>query len=146
MKKLFFATLLAVTVAGSAFATEVNKVSSAVMSSFKNEFKQASDISWKTGEGFAKATFTLNNQQMEAFYNYNGQLIASDQYITFDQLAAEAQKSFSKKFGGYEVKQVIHFEGTEEEAYYVSAENEVETVVVKIDTRHELSIFKRTKK
>src|SRR3954463_14235886 len=118
MKKLFFLALLAVTVAGSAFAADTKKVNASVLSSFKSEFKQASNVSWKTGADYAKATFTIDNKQVEAFYNLEGDMIAKSENIGLEELPVNAKRSFAKYFNGYAVKQAIHFEGTNEEAYY----------------------------
>lgn len=145
MKKLFFAALLAVAVAGSAFAADT-KISSAVLSSFKNEFKQASNVSWKTGAGYTKASFTLDNQQMEVFYNAEGNVIASSRNIGLDELPVRAKRNFSKHFTGYTVNQAIKIDGEDEKAYYISAENEKESVIVKIDDADAMSIFQKTKK
>src|SRR3954463_2948098 len=108
MKKLFFLALLAVTVAGSAFAADTKKVNASVLSSFKSEFKQAANVTWKTGADYAKATFTLDNKQVEAFYNLDGQMIAKSQNIGLDELPVNAKRNFAKYFTGYNVKEAIH--------------------------------------
>lgn len=146
MKKLFFAALLAVTLAGSAFAADVNKINSVTLNSFKSEFKQASNVTWKTGADYAKATFTLNNRQMEAFYNLEGELIGSSKNISLDELPVNAKRNFVKQFNGYAVKEAIRFEGIEETGYYIWADNEKESIIVKIDESRGMSVFQRTKK
>lgn len=146
MKKIFFAILMAVIIAGSAFAADAKKVNANVVYSFKSDFKKAVNVSWTTTENFAKAAFTMNGQQMEAFYNTEGERIATSKKITLDELPAEAKRTFTKKFGGYDVKEAIRFEGVDEDAYYISAENEKESVIVKVSSNQSVSIFTRTNK
>jgi hypothetical protein len=145
MKKLLFAALLVVTLGTSAFAGP-KKVSSFAQRNFQTEFTQASDISWTAGDEYAKATFTLNNVRMEAFYNPDGEIIGTSKAITLDQIPVSAKRNFAKKFGNYDVKQAIRFEGTDEAAYFISAENEKEAVVIKVTDRNDISTFSRTKK
>ncbi|MCW3109009.1 MAG: hypothetical protein JWQ09_3515 [Segetibacter sp.] len=146
MKKLFLVALLAVTVAASAFAKDTKKVNAAAIGNFKVEFKRASDVTWTVNDNYVKATFILNNERMEAFYNENGERIGTSRAITLDELPVKAKRAFAKKFDGYTVKQAIEFDGTEETAYYLSAENEKESVILKVDNSEGLSTFKRTKK
>ncbi len=145
MKKLLIAALFAVTCITSAFAagTEVN---ASALSAFKSQFKKASDVNWTSGEGFSKATFVLNNEKMEAFYSPDGDMIGTSKAITLDELSVKAKRDFSKKFGSYTVKEAIRFEGAEEGAYYISAANEKETVIVKVDDANYVSVVKISKK
>jgi hypothetical protein len=145
MKKLFIAALFAVSFMTSAFATGT-KVSSAVLSNFKFQFKNVSDVDWKVGEGFAKATFVYNQVRTEAFYSPTGEMIGTSKGVTLDQLPVKAKRNFSKKYDGYNVTEAIRFDGTDEAAYYISAENEKESVIVKVNDIDEVSLVKRTKK
>lgn len=146
MKKLIFATLLIATTTLSAFSADVNKINSTVLSNFKSDFKKASDVNWKTGADFIKATFNVAQNKMEAFYNFQGELIATTQNISLDELPVAAKRLFAKRFGNYEVKEAIRMEATDEGSYYISAENEKESIIVKIDDNQQQSVYKRTKK
>lgn len=146
MKKLFFSTLLAISLASSAFAAETKKVSSAATNTFAADFKKATEITWSVTDEYAKATFVLNNQKMEAFYNVNGEIIGTSTHAIIEDLPVHAKRSFAKKFNGYTVKEIIHFDGTEETAYYISAENDKETVILKVGVNEALTTFATTKK
>ena len=145
MKKLFFAALLAISVATSAFAAGTN-VNASVLRNFKMDFKNATNISWTAAEDYAKATFTVNNVKTEAFYNAEGELIGTSKNIELDELPVNAKRTFAKKFDGYTVKEVIHFEGSNESAYYLSAENNTEAVIFKVGENEQLTTYKKTKK
>src|SRR3954452_1565197 len=118
MKKIFLAGLFAVLLAGSAFATDVTGVSSAIATSFQNNFNNATDVNWTTRSDYSKATFTLNNRRMEAFYNTGGEMIASSENIKLAELPVNAKRTFAKEYGDYEVKEAIHFQGNDEDAYF----------------------------
>ncbi len=145
MKKLFFAALLAISVATSAFAAGTN-VNYSTLKNFKTEFKNASNISWTATDDFAKATFTVNDVKMEAFYNAEGELIGTSKSIGLDELPVNAKRTFAKKYDGYTVKEVIHFEGAKESAYFLSASNDTESVILKVGENEQLSTYKKTKK
>jgi hypothetical protein len=146
MRRLFIGALLAVLVAGSAFATETKNVNLTTLNNFKSHFTKATDVNWTTTANYAKATFTENNQPMEAFYNIDGDMIGTSKKIALDELPVRAKRSFAKRFNGYTVNQAIYLQGADEEAYYISAENEKESVIVKVSFDQYLSIFKKEKK
>ena len=146
MKKILFAALIAVTMGTSAFAGSPAKLYSVSETSFKADFKNATDVSWTAAADYAKATFVLDNVRMEAFYNQKGELIGTSKGITPDQLPVSAKRNFAKKFGSYDVKEAIRFEGSDDAAYFISAENERESVVVKISDNGSLSIIKKSQK
>ena len=146
MKKLFIAALLAVTVTASAFAKDTKKVNGRALSSFNVEFGKASDVSWTATDNYAKATFVLNSEKMEVFYNTAGEKIGTSRTISMDELPVKTKRAFAKDYSGYTVKESIEFDGVEESGYYISAENEKESLVLKVNALNELTKYKATKK
>src|SRR6476469_1191331 len=118
MKKLFLSLLIASTVAASAFAKDTKKVNSLVASNFRIEFANASNINWTTTDQYIKASFVIDGEKMEAFYNQRGEKIASSKTISIDDLPVKAKRSFAKNYAGYTVKETIEFEGIDEAGYY----------------------------
>ncbi len=133
MKKLFISAMLAVTLATSAFAADGSKVNFFALNSFQAQFKDASSITWSDGKGYLKAAFVANNERMEAFYNSDGELIATSRTANLDELPVNAKRTLAKKLEGYTVKEAIRFEGADESAYFISAENEKGSVILKIE-------------
>lgn len=142
MKRLFVSALLALTLGTSSFAAEGNEVNFTVLNSFQFQFKDASDVQWKSIKGCTKATFVLNNEKMEAFYNREGEMIGTSKAISLDELPTNAKRSFAKKIEGYTVKEAIRFEGTEENAYFISAENGKDSVIFKVEDKGSVSMKK----
>ena len=146
MKKLFLSLLIASTVAASAFAKDTKKVNSLVARNFRVEFANASNINWATTDNYIKASFVIDDEKMEAFYNEKGEKIASSRTISIDELPVKAKRSLAKNYAGYTVKETIEFEGIDDSGYYISAENEKESVVLKVNNTGGLTPFKTTKK
>ena len=82
---------------------------------------------------------------MEAFYNVDGEISGTSKAITLEDLPVNAKRSFAKRFNGYTVKEIIHFDGTEETAYYISAENDKETVILKVGVNEALPLSQQQK-
>jgi hypothetical protein len=146
MKNLILSALLAVIVAASAFAAGENKISSVVLNSFKIDFRQAQDVSWSSNTGYAKAAFTLNARRMEVFYSSAGDIIASSTSIELNELPVGAKRAFAKRYTGYTVNEAIKFEAPTETSYYLSAENEKENIILKVNEAEQLFTFRKSKK
>jgi len=145
MKKLFVSALLALFLVSSAFANPT-KVGHTVLRSFSTEFNDASDVTWTATADYVKANFLFEDQRMEAFYTPTGEKIGVSRGISIDELPLKAKRTFAKKYEGYTVKQSILFEGVEENAYFIDAENDSEKVIVKVYDNGTLSVYKKTKK
>lgn len=145
MKKLFIAALFAASVFTSAFAAGTNKVNHRAVRTFQYEFKDAANVEWTVKENFTKAAFTINEESGEAFFDVDGNLIGTSRTISMDKLPTSAKRAFGKKYADYTVKETIKFEDGETTSYYVSAENEKENVILKINGSN-ISIFKITYK
>ena len=143
MKKLFISALLAITVAASSFAAEGNNVSYTVRNNFSSQFKKASDVQWTSGENYTKATFILDNVRTEALYSAEGEFIGTNQAVTLEELPVSAKRAFAKKYDGYTVKEAIRFEGSQESAYYISAENEKGSVILKVEDSGYMSTVRK---
>ena len=125
MKKILITILFALAVVGSPFAAGVKKVYAGTSGSLKNEFSQ---------------DFDINNQE-----NLNEQKAGDNQKKTENQLPVQAKRTFAKMFEGYNIKQAVRLAGAEGDAYYISAENEKESIIVKIDDNLEVLILKKLK-
>ena len=130
-------------IAASSFAAGGNKVSFTTESNFASQFKHISDVEWTTTDNYTKATFVLNNVRTEALYDPAGEFIGTNQAITLEELPVRAKRAFAKKYGDYTVKQAIHFEGAEEDAYFISAEGDKGAVVLKVQNNGAISTVKK---
>lgn len=145
MKKFLLTALVAVSLAGSAFAADVTRVSNEVIANFREHYKTET-VSWTMTPEYAKATFTKDGQKVEVFYNnFNGEEIATSKTISLDKLPVDAKRKFAQKYAGYTVKEAIRLEGIDEKAYFISASNEKENVIIKVDDTDKVSVFEKSK-
>lgn len=146
MRKVFLAALLTITVTAGALAKEVNAKNVRAVRNFEIEFINAENVSWTIRSNFAKASFDLNGEKREAFYDLHGDLIGTSKNISLEKLPVSAKRVLANKYDGYSIKEVIHFEGVDEAAYYISAENEKESVILKVSDSNSVSEFKKERK
>jgi hypothetical protein len=138
MKKNILMAIIALAIFTTAFAGETNNVDFRVLNSFKNEFSNYQDLSWKTTNTYVKASFIMNNEKIEAFYNYDGTLMGTSKSIAFDKLPESAVRKITTKypFPPYSLQKCIETTDAQGEVnYYISLLNEnQQTIIVKIDT------------
>jgi hypothetical protein len=106
MKKLLMSALLLIGLATSSFAEGTGSVSSLILRNFTFDFKDATALQWTAGEDYVKASFTYNNERMEAFYDVNGDVFATAKGLSLDQLPTQAKRKFAQKYEGYTVKRI----------------------------------------
>ena len=143
MKKLFIAALLTLTLATSAFAADDKKVSVKIRNSFNTEFGDLDNVQWTVKANFVKASFEVEGEKVDAFYDLNGESLGQSRKISLDKLPVQAKRSFAKKYSDYTVKEAIRFDGVDESAYFISAENDKQSVILKA-TATGISVFKKT--
>lgn len=85
-KKFFVATAAFILTLSAAFAQDATPVPDAIVKELNQEFSGASNVQWKTTPNFYKASFTVDAQPLEAFYSFDGQLIAVSRKIRVEQL------------------------------------------------------------
>lgn len=145
MKKLFIAALTTLFIGTSAFAGP-SSVNSKVASHFSTAFKAAKDVTWTETEQFNKASFVLNNEQVNAFYDPYGNLIGTSKTMKFDKLPKNAIESIvsSYTYPEYQLQECIEFVNAKNEtAYYVSMENLNESIALEISPKGKVSLFSK---
>jgi hypothetical protein len=145
MKKLFIAALLTVAVATSGFSSDDKKVNNQIRQNFHSEFSDADNVTWSVKSSYIKASFEIDGQKADAFYDFNGECIGSSRPITLENLPVQAKRTFAKKYADYVVKEALKFECNNETAYFISAENEKHSVILKV-TGGGVSVYKKSPK
>lgn len=147
MKKLLFiaaATLVSLT----SFATPKPgaDVHVKAVKHFEVNFKHANAIEWKTTKEFTKATFLLDGEKCNAFYDAEGNALGMSKAVSSRTLPKNAMKTIEKKYKDYAMIEAIEFQNDSERCYYVSMDNEKKTDVLKVTFDGSVSVFKSTKK
>lgn len=131
MKKILFSTLIAVTIFTSGFAAETEKKFLMAEHSLQSEFKNAGKVEWSNKHGMMKATFLNNGKPTEAYFGTEAQLIATCTMVNLDEVPSSAKINLAQKFAGYRITEAIIYEDADGQAFYVSAENNTQKVIIK---------------
>lgn len=157
MKKIFLTLATAALFTVNSFAADrfvkeddAANVTYAAVNSFNSEFVKAKNVSWKVSKDFQKATFTLDDVEMSAFYNTRGELIGVTQTVQYKELPAKAKKQIAEKYQGYIAKEVIKLETGAENSfdatvYFVDLKKDNSEVLVKVTPAADVDVFQKVK-
>lgn len=126
---------MAVSFATSAFASPNEKISSQATTHFESNFSAATDVSWTVTDNFEKASFTLTDAKMDAYYDANGDLVGTSKMMAFDKLPKSAitQLTTEYTFPDYQLTDCIEFtDADNHKNYFVSFANGNENVILSI--------------
>jgi hypothetical protein len=147
MKPLFIAfTLLASLFTTTSFAKDDEKVATAVLQSFQNQFSQAKEATWMLSDNFYKVQFSLNGQYATAFYSSNGTMIALTRNITAPQLPVTLQAEFKKDYENYWVADLFEVTANGTVEYYITLESADTKVVLKSEGVASWTTFQKIRK
>ncbi len=146
MKRLLIAAITVLVISSSAFATDENKVSFNIRETFKEEFKDARQVEWTVKPDFIKAVFQEKGAWVNVFYDKQGNKIGKSHTITLEDLPLSARRTIAKKYADYNITEAVEFSGVEGDAFYITAENDSEKVILKITDNSFISTFKKTRK
>ena len=146
MKKVIFVTAMMLTVGMTAFAGKKDEISSLVTSSFSKDFASAKQVKWQKERNFVKATFTLDNEVMYAYYNESGELMGLVRNILSDKLPIGLMTGLKKNYSGYWITDLFEMAANGQSTYYVTIENAEETVMLVSEGSGSWSVNKKAKK
>jgi hypothetical protein len=147
MKKVILATAMILTVGlTSAFANTNDNVSEQVNKSFRKDFVTAKEVSWQKEVNYVKATFTMGNQVMFAYYNEGGDLIGVVRNILSDKLPISLMAELKKNYDNRWISDLFEMASEGQSTYFVTLENADETLVLKSNGSNGWSVYKKTKK
>lgn len=144
MKKIIIMLAIAIS-SFTAFAGEEN-VSSTVLNSFNKEFSGAKDVQWTTTNDYYKAAFVYNGQNVNAFYQLNGELMALTRNISSLELPMSLQTSLKNGYSKYWISDLFELSNNEGTSYYITLENAQSKVVLKSNGTGKWSSYKKMTK
>lgn len=159
MKKIFLTTAIAALLSVNVFATApvvkvtedgTENVSYAAINKFNADFTRAKNVTWKVNSNFQKATFTLDDVKMSAFYDAKGELIGVTQNVQFKALPEKAKKQIGEKYAGYFANEVIKLEtgadnSYESTVYFVDLKKDNDEFLVRVTPASEVFYFQKVK-
>ena len=147
MKKslMVWALLLTLGVTSSFARTDVGTNEKAV-DAFKKEFAAARNVEWEQGKDFSKATFTLNDQVLFAYYSGEGDLLAITRNILSSQLPINLLADLKKSYNDYWITDLFEMAANDSTSYYVTIESGDYTIVLRSAGSNGWEVFKKERK
>jgi hypothetical protein len=143
MKKLFFAVIAVLMMTATAIASDGGKnVNYWVLNKFNGTYADAKNVTWIVTDKFAKASFLMDGEKMEAYYSTDGEFIAESKAIPTAELPRAARKALDKKYKDFTIKEVIEYSTAERVEYYVSLDNEKSSKILKISATGSIEVYK----
>ena len=147
MKQTILAVATLITLStGSAYANKGEDVSNTVISSFSHDFSSAKNVNWQKEKNYVKATFTLNEQVMYAYYNAQGEMIGAVRNILADQLPINLVTELRNGYNGYWITDLFEMASGGETTYYVTLESADQIIVLKSNGSNSWEVYQKTKK
>jgi hypothetical protein len=132
-KHLIIGFILILTIYSASAAT-LSDVPTSVQNELQKEFKEATDIKWKTTKKFYKASFSINGQNLEAFFSTDGEFIGVSRNITFEQLPLVLLRKAVEKSKDNKLTELFEISSDRGTEYYMSLQNAKEkTIIYKAD-------------
>lgn len=145
-KRIIMWALMLMVGFSSTFANDLSGVSEKVIASFQKDFTSAKDVSWETSQAYVKATFTINDQVMFAYYSQDAELLAVTRNILSSQLPINLMSELKKKYNDYWISDLFEMASKNATSYYVSLENADQTIVLKSTGTNGWEVYKKDKK
>ncbi|MDR3715558.1 MAG: hypothetical protein P4L51_22335 [Puia sp.] len=137
MKKMIVAAAMLL-MAGmtSAYAEKGGGGNEAAVKSLNKDFASAKNVQWEQSKDYLKASFTINNQVLFAFYNSNGELQSVMRNIVSEQLPLSLLRNLKSGYGDYWITDLYEIAADGHTSYYVTLENPDTKLVLKSNSEY----------
>ena len=146
MKKIIVILAMTLAVSTSFANTEPETVSGRALNTFNSEFVGATDATWAINKDFYQVTFTLDGQQMFAYYNKAGEFLAVSQNISSVQLPNSLKKGLKKVMSSRWITDLFEITNNDQTSWYVTIESADEKIVLKSDNGGKWKVFQTIEK
>lgn len=144
MKKIILTLAIALS-SFFAFANETT-VNTAVLNAFNSEFATAKEVKWTSGANFYKASFIYNEQNVTAFYSFQGEMLGLARNISSLDLPMSLQTSLKNEYGGRWITELFELSTEEGTSYYITLEQADSKIVLKSENGSQWSVYKKSTK
>lgn len=140
---LFFSTQIAFATGG----TKEMEATSKLKQALNKEFAGASDIKWYSEDNKTfMAKFSLNARAVTAYFDGEGNLLATRRYIDEQYLPLAVSNKLAKRYPKDKIRWVVEFDSEGSTVYYVTLEGEKTWKVIKSGPNGDLSVHQNMKK
>ena len=149
MKRLFIAVILFTTVLGAASASPISgkgELNFAGAENFIRQFPEATSVNYKVTGQFTEVNFIWNGIQIQAYYDPEGNPLATARTIDRSSLPVNAQLNLQRNYPGGVVTSAIEYsDASDGLCYYVTVAVPNSTYLLHVSTSGEISVFKKMK-
>jgi len=165
MKRTILFALFVMALSAKSFAGNKNtgseekekEASYFAQNNFQAKFQDAKEVKWTVGNNYQKASFVLDGIKKSAFFNQQGDFIATTEYIKADKLPADSQQKLKKQYKDYSVAEILKYDVEDSQdahlfmltgrtyastVYFASLKKKDSQIVVKIEPGNDISFFK----
>lgn len=132
MKKVIVLLSLFVAIVVNA-ATPPANVTQRVLKAFKQNFKQAKDVTWHTYTDYYQASFRLDEIQVRAQYSETGELVKTIRYYGEAHLLPNILSRLQKKYSGKEIFGVTEMSTNEDVKFEIIVRDDTHFYIVQSD-------------
>jgi len=124
MKTIFLSAFLAITLLATASGTKDKTAASYKTSrSLFAEFGRVDNVKWSNAmNDMIKADFILDDEAICAFFDANGDFVASTKAVDFNELPKNLKTAINDKVPGANILTVFEFNSKTERAWFVETE------------------------
>ncbi|WP_207511456.1 hypothetical protein [Longitalea luteola] len=144
--KILLGVFILITAISSAFANGNEEVSDKIIKSFQKDFTGAQHVQWVRSKEFVKASFTLNEQVVHAYYSLDGTLLGVTRNIVSGQLPMNLLTDVKKNYSKYWITDLFEIANHNENVYYLTLEDSDHKIILKSNGNYGWDTFKKEKK
>ncbi len=148
MKQLSIAVILLFTVLATTRANTANHKDPTFkgVEIFRQEFPNATDVSYKVKGELTEVNFSWNTMRLQAFFDFQGNLLATCRNIANSDLSLTAQMSLKNNYPGYIEREAIEYNDAHAGvSYYVTMVGPKTSYLLCVSTDGMISVFKKLK-
>jgi hypothetical protein len=146
MKSLPITALLVLTMISSVFAGPGNTPHFKGMDHFAKAFPKATMVVCQVKSQFTEVNFTWNDMKLQAFYDFDGNLIGTSRAVAIKDLPLSLLLKIKSDYAGFEPTEAIEFDHTDTGlSYYVTIAGPEKAYVLRLDADGTTSVFKKMK-
>lgn len=129
-------------------ASEGDRVGSVLEASLQKSFSGAKLLKWSEmkSSNLLYASVLYNNERMNAYFDADGNLVATGRFIKPEALPLVVSKAMKEKYHDASITEVVEYIEKEGTSYLVSAESASRSMVIHAFTDGSSYVFKKTKR
>jgi len=140
---IFFLSFIGTAKANPLGGDDLNFVGS---SNFKHQFPKATEISYKVNGQFTEVNFVWDNMKLQAFYDVEGNLLATCRPVPVGNLPVAAQLTLKDQYPGGIARDAIEYNDPNDGvSYYITMIGPKNSYLLHVSTSGMISVFKKMK-